>query len=153
MSKLSAGCLIVLLAIAAAACRRPKELVYRDVQNIRVTNVGLKQTVLAANVLMYNPNRFSLQLRHANVDVYLNDKHVGNVLLDSLFTIPRKDSFSLPLSMAIDMSNVIPGALQLLFNSEVDLKITGFIKAGKRGIYLAVPVNYEARQDITEWMK
>ena len=146
-------CLVLLAALALTACRRPKELVYCDVQNFKLKQAGVKQTAISANIFLYNPNNFSLKLKKADVAVFLNERIVGNVTLDSLSIIPAKDSFSLPVTLALDMSNVIPGAMQLLFNSQVDLKIKGSIKAGKRGVFVSVPVNYEGKQDVMEWMK
>jgi LEA14-like dessication related protein len=146
-------CAGLFIAFALSACRRPKELVYCDIQSFRLKHAGVKETAVSANIFLYNPNKFSLKLKRADVDVFLNERIVGNVSLDSLSTIPAKDSFSLPVTLSLDMTNVIPDALQLLFSSQVDLKIKGSIKAGKHGVYVSVPVNYEGKQDVMDWMK
>jgi LEA14-like dessication related protein len=144
---------IALLVLTFSACRRPKELEYRNVQNFQLKQAGVKETKISADIFLYNPNRFSLKLKRADVAVFLNDRLVGNVSLDSLFMIPRNDSFLLPVTLSLDMTNVLPDALQLLFNSQVAIKIKGSIKAGKHGLYVAVPVNYEGKQDVMDWMK
>ena len=100
------------------------------------------------DINMYNPNRYGMKLKDADVDVFLNGRSLGKMQVDESCTIPRLDTFALPVMLNVDLKNVLPNALQLLISSDVEIKLSGSIKAGKNGIYKKVPVSYQGRQDI-----
>src|SRR4051794_16127591 len=103
----------LLIGFSAMACRKPKELEYRNVQNFKLKHTGVKEAVITADVSMYNPNGFSLKLKDADVALFLNERQVGNVTIDNSSIVPSRDSFSLPVTLALNMANVLPDALQL----------------------------------------
>jgi len=136
------------IVVLFAACKQPKDLVYQNVQHFRVQTANLKQSTVAVDVRFYNPNNYNLKLKHADLDVYINGTHVGKLLENEHYTIPKLDTFLLPVVLQVDMQTVLPNALQLLFNSDVDIKLVGQVKAGRHGVILSIPVNYEGKQEI-----
>ena len=62
--------------------------------------------------------------------------------------VPAKDTFLLPVSVAVDLKRIFPNALTFLANQEVNVRLEGSVKVGKGGIYIRVPVNYQGRQQI-----
>ncbi len=139
---------IALFILIISACRQPKDLVYQGIENFKLQKVGLAGTNMSIDIRMYNPNSYSLKLKKADVDVFINDTRVGKMTVDGKYTINRLDTFVLPVLLTVDMKNVLPNALQLLFNSNVNVKLTGTIKAGRHGAFLSVPINYEGKQDL-----
>ncbi len=137
----------LLVILFACSCSAPKELVYQNVQNFRLKQNGL-QTQMCLDINMFNPNRYGMKLKDADVDVFLNGRSLGKMQVDESCTIPRLDTFALPVMLNVDLKNVLPNALQLLISSDVEIKLSGSIKAGKHGIYKKVPVSYQGRQDI-----
>ncbi len=147
---------VLLLFIAVMtlfACRQPKDLVYKDIDNFKFHQDGIKQSQISLNLRMYNPNRFSLKLKDANMDVYLNGHMLGKVNITDNVRVPKLDTFLLPVMINVDLKNILPNALQLLINSVVDIKLAGEVRAGKHGFYIHVPVNYEGKQDIKAGLK
>jgi LEA14-like dessication related protein len=69
-------------------------------------------------------------------------------LLDTLILIPKKDTFSIPVVMEVEMKNLFPNAFSLLTKTEIDLRIEGTVKVGKGGVFLNVPVKYQGKQKI-----
>ena len=58
--------------------------------------------------------------------------------------------FLLPAMLNVEMKNLLPNALQVvLSNGIVDMKLAGSVKAGRYGIYVKVPLNYEGKQDVS----
>jgi len=145
--------LILFTLLVFSACRQPKNLVYQNVQNFKLQRVGLAQTALSMDISLYNPNSYSLKLKKADVDVFINDNHLGKMMVKGPYTITRLDTFILPVILDVDLKNVLPNVLQLVFNSDVDIKLKGTIKAGRHGIYINVPINYEGKQDIRSGLK
>lgn len=126
-----------------SSCRRPKELVYQDVENFR-----LQRTSLAFDVRLYNPNNLKVKLKKADLDVFLEGRHAGAVKMKEAVMIEKLDTFLLPVILDVDMANVLPNALQLLTKPEVTLKVSGTAKAGRHGIFIPIPVRYEGKQRV-----
>ncbi len=143
----------LLLIIMTVSCRQPKALVYQSIQNFGMKQAGIRQTELSMNVLLFNPNRYPLKLKDADVDVFINGSKLGKMLLSECFPVPGLDTFSMPVTLNVDLKNVLPNALQLLMNPEVDITLDGAIKAGRHGLYLNVPVHYQGKQDLRSVIK
>ena len=149
--KITALSLLMLLLVCS--CRHPKELVYKDVQHFKLQNAGLKQSGISLDIRMYNPNNYGIKLKNADVDVFVNGTLLGKMCVNDQCSVPGLDTFLLPVTLNVDMKNVLPNALQMFLKSDVDIKLSGTIRAGRRGIYMKVPVNYEGKQDIRSSLK
>lgn len=127
-----------------ASCAQPKPLVYKNVQNFRIRL--LKQPPLALNVKFFNPNPYPLTFKSADIAVFINGNHLGNMVLDSVFQVPALDSFLLPVGLNVDLRNVFPSAARLIFDSSVMVKLDGKVKVGAKRVYINVPLRYEGEQ-------
>lgn len=136
------------LVIILASCAQPKDLVYQGVENFKIRSVGFSKTELGADIKFYNPNSYPMTLKDANADVFVNNKFIGKVALSETFNIPRRDTFLLPVSLNADLGGVLGNLVQALGNKEVMLKFAGSVKAGRNGIFVNVPVNYEGKQKL-----
>jgi LEA14-like dessication related protein len=140
---------VLLMVMLLAACGKPKSLIYKDVKNFRLHSIKLTEPIFAADVRFYNPNGYPLVLKHADVDVYINNKYTGKVTLDSTITIPRKDTFLLPVTINVALNGAFNNALQLLMKKEVLIKLQGSARAG-RGITLVnIPINFEGKSELS----
>lgn len=132
-----------------ASCSKPQGFDYRDVKNVHIENVGFSQTILAMDLVYYNPNGFGVDLKKVDCDVYIDNSYLGKFQLDTLMHIPRKAEFSLPSRIVVDMQSVIRNGLNLLFSKEVLVNVKGTTRVGKAGFYATVPFNYEARHKLS----
>jgi len=147
-------CLVLLSAILTiSSCRKPKDLVYQDIENFSIKQAGFDKTLLAMDIRLYNPNKYSLKLINADVDVFLNGNHLGKMNVNGHCELSGLDTASIPITLEVDLKNALPNVLQLILNPEVDVKITGTIKAGRHGIYINIPISYEGKQDILSGIK
>ncbi len=137
-----------LFSLVQAGCKKPEAPIYEGIDNFRLENPGWKESVVSADVKYYNPNNYSLQFRRAELSVYINDHFVGNSVLDSLINIPKKDTFLIPVALKVNMSDIVSNALQALLLHEVTIKLDGFARLGKAGLYIKVPIHYEGKQKI-----
>jgi LEA14-like dessication related protein len=141
--------LILAVVLATVSCKQPQALLYKDVQHIKYEGHGAVRPGMSMDVLLYNPNNFSLKLRDADIDVYVNNSFIGKMfVIKGKYKIPAMGSFLVPLHLDLDLNNVLPNALGLLFKHTAEFKVVGKIKAGKHGIYIAMPVHYEGQQEI-----
>src|SRR5689334_3157747 len=151
IGKARKGFVIGFIAIAVFgifSCAKPKDLQYINVENFNLEQVGLTESVISADLRYYNPNNFKMKLKDGDLDVSVNNTFLGHSKLDTLLVIPKKDTFSIPLKMKVDMKTLLAKSLNVLLTNEMDVKLDGKAKLGKGGIYVNVPIHYEGKQKI-----
>ncbi len=134
--------------ISLTACRKPQAFDYRDIRNVKVENLGYDQTALVLDLVYYNPNRFGVNLKKIDCDIYIDNRYLGKYQLDTLMHIDRLAEFTLPSRIMVDMKTMFKNAATFLFNKEVLVNVKGTTRVGKAGIYATIPFNYEARHKI-----
>lgn len=125
-----------------------KEPEFIDARNVGLRSVGLKTSTVYADLIYFNPNNLGLQMKKAEMDVYVDNRFLGHSLLDTLITIPKKDTFSFPVMLEVEMKNIFPNAFAMLMKEEIELRIEGTAKVGKGGLFLNVPVKYRGKHRI-----
>lgn len=131
------------------ACQAPKELVYRDFKNVAVEKLGFGSSTLKLDLVYYNPNNFSLQLKYTDLDIFVDNNFLGHSSQDYQITIQKLAEFTLPLQLEVDMKNILKNALNSILGKEVLIKITGTVKLGKANVYKTFQVNYEGKQNFS----
>lgn len=138
----------LVLLYTLSSCSKPKPPQYAGFENFRIEKASVSNTILATDVKLFNPNSYNLQLKSADVQVYLNDKYLGRSVLDSLINLPSKDTATFPIRMQASAKDILSNGAKLFFNPEVKIRITGNAKAGRSGVFINVPINYEGMQRI-----
>lgn len=136
----------VILMLTMAACSNPQELVYQDVKNFRLMEVSMKPKV-GMDVQFYNPNKYGMTMKDANVNLFVNGEHVGNAVLDRSYDVPGRDTFLLPVTLKADLEKILPNALAILANNKVNVELKGTVKAG-RGVFINIPIRYKGEQEL-----
>jgi LEA14-like dessication related protein len=134
-----------LLLLAVTGCAKPQGFDYRDIKNFKVEKLGFDKSTISMDLVYYNPNNFSVELRKVDCDVYIEDQYLGKYQLDTLMSIPKKAEFTLPSKMEVSMKNVFKNTVSVLFSNEVLVKVKGTTRVGKGSFFINVPVNYEGR--------
>lgn len=145
-SLLAFGFLILLFA----SCARPQALQYRGVDRVFLGSVNSSGLQLGVDVRLYNPNEYDLFLRGADLKAYINGRPAGKADLLSSTSVPARDTFSLPVTVALDASNLLGNAIDVLTQRDVLVRLEGTVRAGRgsKGIALPVRVRYEGRQKV-----
>ena len=139
---------LLILTILLISCSTPKELEYREFRNFSLQKVGFATSSIKMDMIYYNPNGFGLQLKRTELDVFVNGILLGHTSQEYQITIPKKEQFIIPVTMEVDMKNLLKNSLTSLFNKEVQVKVTGSIKVGKANLFISFPVNYEGIQAV-----
>lgn len=139
-----------LLPLLLLACAKPNGFDYLGVKNVKVLRFGLKESTVGLDVGYYNPNKFPVVMKRADVDVYVNNNYFGKTTLDTTIHIPRRDTFYLPVVLKVDMG---ASALQLIQTiaqgqEEVKVKLDGNVRVGRSGIFINYPIRYEGMQKL-----
>ena len=130
------------------SCAKPKDLEYVDFKNLKVLKWGFSESTVGMDIDFYNPNKSGLQMKKADVDVYINNTYLGKSTLDSLVRIPGRDTFSLPVTMRVQTGGALTNILRIVADSSVLIRMEGNASFGKGGVFLNYPIKYEGRQRI-----
>lgn len=136
------------LLLVLTGCRQPQPPTYYGFQDLSIGKGTGQETILAANVKFYNPNPFSLWLRHAEMNISIDGKPAGHSVLDSTIFIPKRDSFFVPVSLQLDLHAIFNNALQMLLSQKVKIAIDGRVKLKKDVVNFNVPFHYEEDEDL-----
>ncbi len=132
-----------------ASCSPPKALEYREFKNFTVEKLGFSSSTVKMDLVYFNPNNYGLQLKRTDLEVYINNVYVGHTSQEYQVTIPKKEEFSIPIHIDVDMQNLFKNSLNALMKNEVTVKLNGSVKVGKANVFISFPVNYEEKQAFT----
>lgn len=138
-----------LLTNLLISCSVPKELEYRDFKNLTIEKIGFSSSAIKMDLIYYNPNNFGLELNRMDLDIFVNNNYLGETSQDYQISIPRREEFSIPIKIDVDMKNLLKNGFTTFLNNEVTIKITGTIKIGKLNVFKSFPVNYEGKEQFT----
>ena len=138
--------LLLLLSILPLACSTPKALEYRTYKNFTIEKLGFSSSAVKLELVYFNPNNYGIELNSTDVDIFVNDTYLGHSAQDYQTSIPKKEEFSIPLKIDVDMRNLLKNGLTTLLRHKVTVKITGSIKVGKSNVFMIFPVLYEGKQ-------
>jgi LEA14-like dessication related protein len=140
-----------LLPLLLTACAKPTSFDFLGVQHVKVLQFGLKESTVAVDVEYYNPNKFPVTMKRAEVDVYVNNNYFGKTTLDSTIKIPGRDTFYLPVLLKVNMNTTVMQLIQTLGQGqqEVLVKMDGKARIGRGGIFINYPIKYEGMQKLS----
>lgn len=139
------------MAVAALliTCSPPKALEYRDFKNFTIEKLGFSSSSVKFDLVYFNPNNYGLQLKNTKLDIYINNTLMGHTSQDYQITIPKKETFSIPIRLDVDMQNLLKNSLNLMLKKQVTVKLTGSIKVGKANVFISFPVHYQGEETFT----
>lgn len=136
----------LLLVVMISSCEKNQDIQFVRVAGLDLDELGMSKSVVKLTLAYYNPNKYKLQLKDANFDLFIDDTQVGHSIQDTTIAIPARDTFYFPVKLEVNMANVMKNALGLLGNKEVTIKATGNCKVGKAGIWVPFPIKCETKQ-------
>lgn len=139
---------LVLFAISIiflASCKTPQSFEYRDLRNFKVDSLGFTESTVSMDLVYFNPNNFSVNLKNINCDVYVDHNYLGKYVLDTTMHIAKKSEFIVPSKMNVDMKNLFKNTVTSVFSKDLLLEVNGTTRVGKAGIYITVPFTYSGR--------
>ena len=149
LKKLSALLTILLCLLFMTSCRSPKDLEFNEFNNVKLDRLGFSASSLSVNLVYYNPNNFGLELNRTELDIFVDSVYLGHSSQILQVPIPKRDNFTIPLKIDLDMKNLFKNSLITLFNKEVAIRTVGNVKVGKAGIYKNIKVDYTTKQQLS----
>jgi len=131
------------------SCSSPRDLEFREIKNLKLDNIGFTNANLSVDLVYYNPNNFGLELRRTDFDIFIDSTLLGHSLQEVQVAIPKREIFTIPLKVDLDMKNLLKNGFTTLFSKEIKVKVLGKIKVGKAGVYKTFNVDYETIQNFS----
>jgi len=136
------------LLLTSCGTAHIKEPEYRDIREVKLIEVGLLQSTAGMDLVYYNPNNFGVQLSEARGDVYIDNAYLGLFSLDEKLQVGKLSEFMVPAIIKLDMIGAIKNQQDIFKKKEVLVRIEGFARVKKGGIYRDLPIKFEAVQNI-----
>lgn len=141
---------LILFFLAGAytlpSCRSPKDLVFKEVRDVSFENLKFSEAVLTLALDFYNPNNFGMELRRTDLDIYVNNIYFGKSVQDIQVKVPKRNDFTLPIQVRVDVKNLLLNGLNVLMNKQVEVRVLGQVKIGKAGVFKSFKVDYTTLQ-------
>lgn len=137
--------IIVFAAVLLSACGKTKDFQFKKVVSWRINNLGLKSSGADAELLFYNPNRFTVQFRHLDADVALEGKDFGHCMSDTSLQIGPEQNFILPVRIDFKPSATLMAGLQFLGKDSVNVHFKGVTRVGRSGIFINYKFDTETK--------
>jgi len=141
----------VLLLSSCKAYKDVQEPEFRDVQNIRLIDVGLLQSKAGADLVYYNPNSFNVTLSSARGDLYIDDKYVGRFELADKVSVKKRREFTIPAILKLDNISAIKNQNDIYKRKEVMIRIEGTARLTKTGFSKEIPIKYEKMESVDKF--
>ena len=111
--------------------------------------LGFSEANLKVDLVYYNPNNFGLELNRTDLDIYIDSNYLGHSSQDLQVAIPKRDVFTIPLKVDLDMKNLLKNGIIGLLNKQVNIRLLGKVKVGKGGVFKIFNVDYQTVQNLS----
>ncbi|MBS1920594.1 MAG: LEA type 2 family protein [Bacteroidetes bacterium] len=139
-----------ILFFSLFSCKAIKDPVFKGIDDLQVSGIGLKESIISIHLNYFNPNRSGLQLKNAEGDAWMDEQMLGHFTMDTSIKIPGHSDFTVPVKLNVNMKNAMKNVTTLLFKPEVNFKIEGKARIGKGGVFIHYPIRYEGKQDVSK---
>ena len=138
-----------MLLLFQSSCHEPKSLEFKEFKNLSLDKLSFAGAALKVDLVYYNPNNYGLQLNRTDLDVYVDSTFLGHSSQDIQVNIPKRDVFTIPLKLDLDVKNLLKNGITSMLSKSVSVRVLGSVKVGKAGIYKNFPVDYTSIQNFS----
>jgi len=116
-----------LALIVLTSCSSYKEVVLHEVTGGELLGMTAQRIALRVDARIENPNGFRIHVEDPQVELFLNDRFIGNAVLDSALVLDRNATAVYPIHLHADLQG--GPLLAMLITSA----LSGEVKVGAKG--------------------
>jgi len=139
MNKITAAIYLCLVMGFLSACGEVKDFEFKKIESWKINGLGLGSSSISASLLFYNPNSFTVTLKHMEGQVAVEGNDLGNCVSDTFVRIKAGQEFLLPVTIELKPGALLMGGLAFLGKDSLLVKFKGYMRVGRSGIF----VNYK----------
>lgn len=131
-----------------ASCKKPVPISFAGYRNMRFSNEGFSTGIIRMDVAFYNPNPFPLKIKETALQILIDQKPFGKITQDSTSLMEAKDTFLMPVSLKINLIDLLSKVMRTAQEDSILLQATGSCKIGRKGIFTTIPLKYESKKSL-----
>ncbi len=135
--------LLMLIAVVGSSCKKVKEFQFKNIVSWRINNLNFTNGSVAAELLFYNPNSFTVTFKHLEGSVALEGKDFGTCTSDTTLKIGPEQNFILPVVVNLKSAATLSAGFALMTKDSVRIGFDGYARAGRSGIF----INYKFKAE------
>jgi LEA14-like dessication related protein len=139
---------VLIIPLLLPSCRIVKEPEFKRMQNLNLSQIGLSESTLTAELVYFNPNKFGYKIRGFEAEIEVNNRKLGRSISTREINVDKMASFRIPVELKINMKNLPLNSWNLLTKDSVTFSANGFVMVGVKGIFKQIPVHYEGKQKV-----
>lgn len=139
---------ILLFCLLIWGCKKPTAFQYKGIKNIQFENFAGDTAALSATISFFNPNKYAVQLKKIDADIFANDAFLSHYKLDTSITIPANSPFDFGTTIRFNRSNLFNNIISAFLKQEVLLHIKGNTRVGRSGFFVNVPFDFTQKQTL-----
>ncbi len=136
----------LLIIVGLSSCNKPESPQFKYVENIVVALESLSTANLHAEAVLFNPNKNTITIKGADIDIILDEKVIAVLEEDYDIKAIGNEDFMVPLDVKIRLKdlnlNAIGTALGLMGDDGQEIRYLGKIKVKAYGVPFSVKVDY-----------
>ncbi|HVY76092.1 MAG TPA: LEA type 2 family protein [Puia sp.] len=137
------------ISFFCCSCADPVPPEYLGIRDLRFDKLDMDESKLHTDLAFFNSNPFSMELKKADINVFLNDQLANHYTMDSTIQIPKRDSFLVPIDLRLNPRMLLGSAIQMLMNNnQVKIRLEGTVRVKRSGVGFTVPIHYEELQKL-----
>ena len=119
-----------------SSCETYKDLKLAKLEDIRMKNIDGKEIDFEVDIYIENPNFYGIKVKDIKGELFVQNKLLGNVVLNDKVKIKRKSTnrYAIPLHIHLE-EGVLIRFVQFALQKHVDIELKGFAK----GTVFAIP--------------
>ena len=144
------NCLFYLfIMLLMGSCAEIQDPTVREIENVDVVTMNKSLVEVNADMVIYNPNGFALDLDRADLLAFIDDVEVATINQTYEASMPPRDTFHMPVFIRMDLDKLynenplaaIGKSVEILSKRSVEVSLKGSIHAGKGFAKVSVPVD------------
>jgi hypothetical protein len=135
--------LMAIIMLAGTSCKKVKDFQFKSIASWRINSLNFDKGSVNADLLFYNPNRFTVTFKHLEGNVALEGKDFGYCTSDTSLKIGPEQNFILPVVVNLKPAATITAGLALLGKDSIRVGFDGFARVGRSGIF----INYKFKAE------
>ena len=136
------------LLVLTTACKKVKDPEFRRLESFGVKSFGIQKVDLGFKVTYFNPNNFSVNVKEAGGDFYIDSVYIGKFVQDQEIAVAENAEFSIPFSGTVPIATALKLKINDLASRELLLQANGSVKVGKAGVFISRPFTYSGRHKV-----
>ncbi|QKX07492.1 hypothetical protein HN014_22085 [Aquimarina sp. TRL1] len=115
--------LLLTIFFISIRCSSPEKPIFKSLNNIDIKKASLTEVTIHADAIFDNPNNLSGKLSIEDLHILVDNVDIG-IISSKEFNVPKKESFTIPLTGTFPLSKIYKNNKKGILNSILSIATT-----------------------------